>query len=77
MWVGREMEWGQQCGMLFLCWGGWVKGYPHQIYSSNMSQQTSMVWALIRLDSVCTYSRSWLEATVSYIIWPDIIASSN
>lgn len=25
--------------------GGWVEGYPHQIYSSNMGKQTKHAWS--------------------------------
>lgn len=56
MWVGREVGWGQQCGMLFLRRGvGWVEGYPHQIYNSNTAKRQSMLKASVSFmqGSVC------------------------
>lgn len=56
MWVGREVGWGQQCGMLFLQRGvGWVEGYPHQIYYSNTAKRQSMLKASVTFmqGSVC------------------------
>lgn len=47
MWVGRGMGWGQQCGMLFLRRGGWVEGYPHQVYHSNTAKRQSSIKATV------------------------------
>lgn len=66
MWVGREMEWGQQCGMLFLCWGDGLKVTLIRFTPQTWANRQAWFGHWSRLDSVCTHCRSWLLHSGSY-----------